>query len=146
MPIDLGDLTAITLVADDRTPEPMLKYDKLTIGVPAEQAALLPDDGRPDVLIFRYADNVVSAYGYLRVTSGTALQWVLAPEEDPDLAALASIPGPQGWADPAALDEYRACARMMKRRGISRAELAALRRLYQAAVANHVAQQDAAGR
>jgi hypothetical protein len=35
---------------------------------------------------------------------------------------------------------------MMKRRGISRAELAALRRLYQAAVANHVAQQDAAGR
>lgn len=127
------DLIPVTLVADAETPTDLVPFAGRVIGVPPGTA--LPTDGS-GVFLGKFT-------GYARNT-GSGWEWVMAPAQDQLLRAINRIPGAAGWSDLEARRVWRAAFKQLRDRGINGPELGAVvPLLYSAAVANHIAAQQA---
>ncbi len=133
MPIDLGNPTWVTLVADVGTPQQLAQYAGIRILWP--EGRPLPPLARPDTMVVLG----VQLPGYAREGSG-GVEWVMTPAGDPVVQALEAIPAPDGWESPAAKAVFQNVGSALLAKGFTLAEArTGLTQLYQAAVGNHVA-------
>jgi len=134
MDLELG-VTLLFMVADESTPDSLRGYNGWAIGLTAAQVAALP----PGV------DNTLTVKGvvlpgYKRVREGT-LEWVMSPPVDPVVTMFNALPGPGGWADPAAQAKWASVGLALLDMGVDRAAfITEYPNLYNAAIANYLAQ------
>lgn len=132
MPVNLGNPDWITLIADANTPDWLQPYDQARVAVPA--GTQLPQT--IDYLTISGAQ----VWGYAR-GGASGPEWVMQPPQSPIVTAVNTIPGPQGWTDLDARQEYYDIGLALLQLGVPGPELApGLRRLFAAAVAEHQAQ------
>jgi hypothetical protein len=139
MPLDLGDITLVTLVADQDTPAGLADY--AGVKVPLPDGVTLP--ATLDSITF----NGVTLWGYTRVNSATGnTEFLISRPENPMAVFLDSLPGPAGWLNADARQAARQVGVRMMRDGASQAELRwAFRKIWDAIVAERNAQILAAG-
>lgn len=132
MPIDLGNPTWVTLVSDSGTPAELAQYAGIRLLWPEGMA--LPPLAVPNTLIILG----VQVPGFAREGS-PGLEWVMTPAGDPVVQALNTIPGSDGWANPAAKDVYQNLGGALLAKGFTLTEArVGLTQLYTAAVSNFV--------
>lgn len=134
MPIDLGDQQWIVLVTDTDTPANLAVYAGRIVGVPV--GVQLPALGTLDTITIQG----ITLNGYLRLSSGGVLEWVMAAPLNPNVVAVNAIPATGSWTDLAARQVYYTIGQQLLGLGVSGVDLrAGLKALYDAAVADAVA-------
>lgn len=144
MPFDLGTPTMLYFVADESTPESLRAYGRFSIGLTAAQVAALP--AGPDTITFHGGTDpldVVTLPGFQRPHPGGGVEWVITPLVDPDAAMLAALPGPLGWAVPAAQTTWANQDAALRKLGVPPAAIRTrFPLMYDAAVSNYKAQNN----
>ena len=131
MPVNLGNPTWLTLVADPSTPANQVQYNGWRIAVPA--GTQLPTS------IDSIVVSGVTLWGYARTVNGQ-VEWVMQPATDPNVTAVNAIPGPGGWTDLGARQVYYNIGLALLQLGVPGADLrAGLKALHDAALANRQA-------
>jgi hypothetical protein len=131
VPVNLGNPTWVTLVADAGTPSGQQQYNGWRIAVPA--GTQLPTS------IDSLTVSGVTLWGYARTVNGQ-VEWVMQPALDPNVAAVNAIPGAGGWTDLNARGVYYSIGLALLQMGVSGADLRpGLKQLHDAAVTNYQA-------
>lgn len=134
MPINLGNPTWITLVADSGTPSNVMQYAGMRLPIPA--SVTLPANGVRDTIEV----SGITVYGYLQDDGVGGRQWLMAPATNPVVEALNAIPGADGWADAGAKSTNASLGQTLLGRGLSLIEVqSGFTQLYNAAKANLLA-------
>ncbi len=129
MPVNIGNPLWITLVADASTPAGQQQYAGRIIGVPAGTS--LPDT------LDSITVSGVTLWGYARTGPG-GTEWVIQPQQDPNVAAVNAIPGPGGWVDTAARQVFYDQGLYLLKLGVPGADLrTGLKKFYDASVAEY---------
>lgn len=118
MPMSLGNLTFMRVVADSTTPPDLVAYNGVLLGLSAADVAALPT-GIDTITV-----SGITVPGYQRALGGE-LQWVMTPLPDPNVAMLNALPRPGGWANTSARDVWAGIGLTLLQRGLSGAELRA---------------------
>lgn len=139
MPLDLGPRTLLYLTVDADSPPQWSAWGNQTIALTPAELAALPTG--IDTLKVTIEGSPVSIPGIRRTVDGQ-LQWLIRPLPDPVVTMFQALPGPEGWVDTAARDTWANIGQILLSKGVTPAELiAGYPQLYNAAVANYVAQQ-----
>lgn len=137
MNLDLNQgVTVLHIVTDDKTPQTHRAYNGWTRPITNAQRDALPSGVGNSITI----DGVIMP-GYKRVR-GDRLEWVISPAVDPVIVMFEAMPGPKGWADPAARAVWAEIGLALLNMGVDRdVFIDRYPDLYDAAVANYQAQQ-----
>lgn len=131
MPVNLGNPTWVTLVADSSTPAGQVQYAGRMIAVPAGTS--LP------ATIDSVTVSGVTLWGYARDTAN-GTEWVIQPAVDPNIAAVNAIPGVGGWTNLAARQVFYDQGLYLLQLGVPGSDLrAGLKKFYDASVAEYQA-------
>lgn len=112
MPINLGNPTWITLVADAATPANLVQYAGMRLPIPAGTA--LPANGVRDTIVV----SGVTVPGYLREDGQGGREWLMTTATDPTVAALDAIPGAAGWTSSTARNTFAQNGQALKGLGV----------------------------
>jgi hypothetical protein len=141
MPYDFPGTVFVRVTRGPDTPENLLAYDGILLGMTAQQIAALPST--PDsITVGTGMENRVTVPGYKRTMPDGSVQWVMSMV-DPNLAMLEALPGPGGWQVPASRDVWASIGVEVRKRGVTPAEIdVAWPMLFAAARAEVEAQND----
>lgn len=139
MNVDLDANTVMLYaVRDAFTPQTLWAYEGWAVALTADMAAQIPDGVGHSITV-----KGVVLPGYKRTRDGR-LEWVMSPPADPIVAMFNAMPGPDGWVDTSARDTWRDIGLALLKMGVERdVFIDRYPDLYDAAVANYVAQQAA---
>jgi hypothetical protein len=131
VPVNLGNPTWVTLVADSSTPAGQQQYAGFRIAVPA--GTQMPQ-GIDSITV-----SGITLWGYARVVSGE-VQWVIQSQPDANKAAIDVIPGPSGWTSTAARQVFYDQGLFLLSIGVAGQDLrTGLKKFYDAAIAEYQA-------